>query len=179
MGRERYYVKMKYKVQDSDEVVDGEILEKLSQNEYKIKIKDKEYLVKILNTDSNTMEFVLNNEFHSVRYVDNQTSEMNFIVDGSAISVNMNSHFDDIVYKNSGGSDSTGGQSTLRSQIPGKVVSIDVEDGTEVKKGDTVCTLESMKMQVTVKAQKDGKVKNIKIKEGNSVNKNDVIADIE
>ena len=81
---------MKYKVQDSDEVVDGEILEKLSQNEYKIKIKDKEYLVKILNTDSNTMEFVLNNEFHSVRYVDNQTSEMNFIVDGSAISVNMN-----------------------------------------------------------------------------------------
>tara|TARA_B100000029_G_scaffold337155_1_gene329303 strand:+ start:348 stop:860 length:513 start_codon:yes stop_codon:yes gene_type:complete len=170
---------MKYKVQDSDEVVDGEILEKLSQNEYKIKIKDKEYLVKILNTDSNTMEFVLNNEFHSVRYVDNQTSEMNFIVDGSAISVNMNSHFDDIVYKNSGGSDSTGGQSTLRSQIPGKVVSIDVEDGTEVKKGDTVCTLESMKMQVTVKAQKDGKVKNIKIKEGNSVNKNDVIADIE
>ena len=133
---------MKYKVQDSDEVVDGEILEKLSQNEYKIKIKDKEYLVKILNTDSNTMEFVLNNEFHSVRYVDNQTSEMNFIVDGSAISVNMNSHFDDIVYKNSGGSDSTGGQSTLRSQIPGKVVSIDVEDGTEVKKGDTVCTLE-------------------------------------
>ena len=58
MGRERYYVKMKYKVQDSDEVVDGEILEKLSQNEYKIKIKDKEYLVKILNTDSNTMEFV-------------------------------------------------------------------------------------------------------------------------
>ena len=170
---------MKFKVQDSDEVVDGEILEKLSQNEYKIKIKDKEYLVKILNTDSNTMEFVLNNEFHSVRYVDNQTSEMNFIVDGSAISVNMNSHFDDIVYKNSGGSDSTGGQSTLRSQIPGKVVSIDVEDGTEVKKGDTVCTLESMKMQVAVKAQKDGKVKNIKIKEGNSVNKNDVIADIE
>ena len=69
--------------------------------------------------------------------------------------------------------------STLRSQIPGKVVSIDVEDGAEVKKGDTVCTLESMKMQVAVKAQKDGIVKGIKIKEGNSVNKNDVIADIE
>ena len=47
------------------------------------------------------------------------------------------------------------------------------------RKGDTVCTLESMKMQVAVKAQKDGTVKGIKIKEGNSVNKNDVIADIE
>ena len=170
---------MKYKVQDSDEVIDGEILEKLSQDEYKIKIKENEYVVKILHTDPNVMEFVLNNEFHSVRYVDNQTSEMNFVLDGSSISVNMNSHLDDVVFKNSGGAESGGGQSTLRSQIPGKVVSIDVEDGAEVKKGDTVCTLESMKMQVAVKAQKDGKVKNIKIKEGNSVNKNDVIADIE
>ena len=170
---------MKYKVQDSDEIIDGEILEKLSQDEYKIKIKDSEYVVKILHTDPNVMEFVLNNEFHSVRYVDNQTSEMNFVIDGSSISVNMNSHLDDVVFKNSGGAESGGGQSTLRSQIPGKVVSIDVEDGAEVKKGDTVCTLESMKMQVAVKAQKDGKVKNIKIKEGNSVNKNDVIADIE
>ena len=170
---------MKYKVQDSDEIVDGEILEKLSQDEYKIKIKENEYVVKILHTDPNVMEFVLNNEFHSVRYVDNQTSEMNFVLDGSSISVNMNSHLDDVVYKNSGGAESGGGQSTLRSQIPGKVVSIDVEDGAEVKKGDTVCTLESMKMQVAVKAQKDGVVKGIKIKEGNSVNKNDVIADIE
>ena len=162
---------MKYKVQDSDEIIDGEILEKLSQDEYKIKIKDSEYVVKILHTDPNVMEFVLNNEFHSVRYVDSQTSEMNFVLDGSSISVNMNSHLDDVVFKNSGGAESGGGQSTLRSQIPGKVVSIDVEDGAEVKKGDTVCTLESMKMQVAVKAQKDGQVKNIKIKEGNSVNK--------
>ena len=149
---------MKYKVQDSDEIIDGEILEKLSQDEYKIKIKDNEYVIKILHTDPNVMEFVLNNEFHSVRYVDSQTSEMNFVIDGSSISVNMNSHLDDVVFKNSGGAESGGGQSTLRSQIPGKVVSIDVEDGAEVKKGDTVCTLESMKMQVAVKAQKDGVV---------------------
>ena len=154
---------MKYKVQDSDEIVDGEILEKLSQDEYKIKIKDSEYVVKILHTDPNVMEFVLNNEFHSVRYVDNQTSEMNFVIDGSSISVNMNSHLDDVVFKNSGGAESGGGQSTLRSQIPGKVVSIDVEDGAEVKKGDTVCTLESMKMQVAVKAQKDGVVKGLSL----------------
>ena len=57
---------MKYKVQDTDEIVDGEILEKLSKDEYKIKIKDNEYIVKILNMDSNVMEFVLNNEFHCV-----------------------------------------------------------------------------------------------------------------
>ena len=52
-------------------------------------------------------------------------------------------------------------------------------DGDSVQKGDVVCTLESMKMQVTIKAHKDGIVKNIKAKESASVAKGDVIADIE
>jgi biotin carboxyl carrier protein len=67
----------------------------------------------------------------------------------------------------------------LKSQIPGKVVSIAVADGDSVKKGDVVCTLESMKMQVAVKAHKDGSIKSLKIKEGGTVAKGDPIADIE
>ena len=170
---------MKYKVQDSDEIVNGEILEKISQDEYRVKIKDSEHILKILNINSGVMEFVLDNQFHTVRYLDNQTSEMKFIVDGSELTVNMNSHLDKIVYQNSGGAETGNAQLNLRSQIPGKVVSINAEEGTEVKKGDVVCVLESMKMQVSVKSHKDGLVKAIKIKEGNSVNKNDIIAEIE
>jgi biotin carboxyl carrier protein len=170
---------MKYKVQDSDEIVDAEILEKISQDEYRIKIKESEHILKILNINSGVMEFTLDNEFHIVRYIDNQTSEMSFVIDGSSLSVNMNSHLDEIVYKNSGGAETGNAQLNLRSQIPGKVVSINAEEGSEVKKGDVVCVLESMKMQVSVKSHKDGLVKTIKIKEGNSVNKNDIIAEIE
>ena len=48
------------------------------------------------------------------------------------------SHLDDVVYKNSGEANLVVVNLSLRSQIPGKVVSIDVEDGAEVKKGDTV-----------------------------------------
>jgi len=170
---------MKYKVQDSDEIIDGEILEKISQDEYRIKIKQAEHILKILNINSGVMEFTLDNEFHTVRYIYNQTSEMSFVIDGSSLSVNMNSHLDEIVYKNSGGAETGNAQLNLRSQIPGKVVSINAAEGSEVKKGDVVCVLESMKMQVSVKSHKDGLVKTIKIKEGNSVNKNDIIAEIE
>lgn len=170
---------MKYKVQDSDEIIDGEILEKISQDEYRIKIKQAEHILKILNINSGVMEFTLDNEFHTVRYIDSQTSEMNFVIDGSSLSVNMNSHLDSIVYQNSGGAETGSAQLNLRSQIPGKVVSINAEEGSEVKKGDVVCVLESMKMQVSVKSHKDGLIKTIKIKEGNSVNKNDIIAEIE
>jgi biotin carboxyl carrier protein len=67
----------------------------------------------------------------------------------------------------------------LKSQIPGRVVSINVSQGDNVKKGDIVCVLESMKMQVSIKSHKDGVVKSLKLKQGASVAKNDVLAEIE
>ena len=64
-------------------------------------------------------------------------------------------------------------------RVPGTIQNMMVSVGDSVKKGDVVCTLESMKMQVSVKAHKDGVVKSIKIKETASVAKGDAIADIE
>ena len=170
---------MDYKLEDSENIFNGEVVEKISDNEYRIKIQDNEYIIQILSITPNGMEFVMNNEFHTVKYIENQTSEMKTIVDGIPIIIKMNSHLDDIVYKNSGGSDTGNVQLNLRSQIPGKIISINVEEGNEIKKGDIFCVLESMKMQVSVKSHKDGIVKSIKIKEGNSVNKNDILAEIE
>ena len=170
---------MDYKLENSENIFNGEVLEKISDNEYRIKIQDTEYTIQILSITPNGMEFVINNEFHTVKYIENQTSEMKTVVDGVPITINMYSHLDDIVYKNSGGADTGGAQLNLRSQIPGKVISIDAQEGSEIKKGDVFCVLESMKMQVSVKSHKDGIVKSVKIKEGNSVNKNDILAEIE
>jgi biotin carboxyl carrier protein len=58
-------------------------------------------------------------------------------------------------------------------------VSISVSEGDSVQKGDVVCTLESMKMQVAIKAHKDGVVKTIKVKETGTVAKGDVVTEIE
>ena len=129
--------------------------------------------------DARGIEFVLDQKYHKVKYLESSTSKMNLVVDGIPITLNLRANLDEIVYKNSGGGGPEGSELALKSQIPGKVVSIAVQDGTDVKKGDPVCVLESMKMQVTVKAHKDGSVKSIKIKEGGTVAKNDVIAEIE
>ena len=170
---------MDYKLENSKNIFSGEVLEKISDNEYRIKIQDNEYIIQILSITPNGMEFVMNNEFHTVKYIENQTSEMKTVVDGVSITINMNSHLDEIVYKNSGGSDTASVQLNLRSQIPGKIISITAQEGNEIKKGDVFCVLESMKMQVSVKSHKDGIVKSVKIKEGNSVNKNDILSEIE
>jgi biotin carboxyl carrier protein len=170
---------MEFKLEDIEETFNGEIINKISNNEYLIKIQDKKYHIQILNINSSGIEFVLDNHYHSVNYLENQTAEMKIVVDGVPLTINMHTKLDEIVYKNTGGVDVGSTQINLRSQIPGRVVSIEVTVGDRVKKGDTVCVLESMKMQVSVKSHKDGEVKNLKIKEGNSVNKNDILAEIE
>jgi len=170
---------MEFKLEDIEETFDGEIISKISNTNYIIKIQDKEHQLQILNINSNGMEFVLDNKFHNVKYIENQTAEMKIVVDGLALTVNMHTKLDEIVYKSAGGADVGFIQINLRSQIPGRVVSIEVKNGDKVKKGEVVCVLESMKMQVSVKSHKDGEVKNLKIKEGVSVNKNDILAEIE
>jgi biotin carboxyl carrier protein len=58
-------------------------------------------------------------------------------------------------------------------------VSVVAKPEAEVKKGDVIVVLESMKMQVAIKAHKDGTVKELKVKEGSSISRNDVVALIE
>lgn len=170
---------MDYKIQDVEQAFEGKIVENLGNNDYLIKINDNEHQLKILDMDAKGIEFILAQKYHKAKYLETSTNEMNLVIDNVPIVLNRHTHFDDVVYKNSGGGGTGGAQLALKSQIPGKVVSIAVAEGDSIKKGDVVCTLESMKMQVAVKAHKDGAVKSLKIKEDATVAKGDNIADIE
>jgi len=170
---------MDYKIPDIEKSFEGKIMENLGNNEYLIKINDDEHNLKILNMDSKGIEFILDQKYHRAKYLEQSTNQMNLVIDNVPLALNTNSHFDEIVYKITGGGSAADAQLSLKSQIPGKVVSIAVVEGDSVKKGDVICTLESMKMQVGVKAHKDGAVKSIKIKEGGTVAKGDVVAEIE
>ena len=170
---------MNYKIQDIERSFEGRIVENLGDNQYTIKIDDDEHSLKIITMDSKGIEFILDQKYHRAKYLDESTNEMSIIIDNVPIIINRHTHFDKIVYKNSGGTSSGSAQLALKSQIPGKVVSISVSEGDAVKQGDVVCTLESMKMQVSVKSHKDGVVKTVKVKEGGTVAKGDVIAEIE
>ena len=47
---------------------------------------------------------------------------------------------------------------TVEVPIPGKIISVDVKAGDEVKEGDVLCTLESMKMENPILAPVDGTI---------------------
>ena len=170
---------MKFKLENTGETLDGEIIKPLGNNEFVLKIKGKERNLKILNISHEKIEFMLDNEYHVAKYLENSTARITIVVDGVKITFNKRSDLDKIVYKNSGMESASDSQLSLKSQIPGRVVSINVALGDKVKKSDVICVLESMKMQVSIKAHKDGVIKTVKIKQGASVAKNDVLVEIE
>ena len=170
---------MNYKIQDIEKSFEGKIIENLGNNDYVIKINDNEHKLKIITMNSKGIEFILDQKYHKAKYLEQSTNEMSIVIDNVPITINRNTHFDEVVYKITGGASGANAQLSLKSQIPGKVVSISVSEGDSVKKGDVVCTLESMKMQVAIKSHKDGVVKTIKVKETATVAKGDVVAEIE
>jgi len=170
---------MDYKIEDLEDAFEGEIVESLGEREFTIKINDQEHNLKILSMNAKEIEFVLDQEYHRAKYLEASTNKMKLVIDNAPMTLKMHTDLDEIVYKNSGGPATADSEVALQSQIPGKVISLAVEEGDSIEQGETVCVLESMKMQVSVKSQKPGIVKSIKVKEGASVAKGDVIAEIE
>ena len=67
----------------------------------------------------------------------------------------------------------------IEAHITGNVWKIEVSVGDQVKDGDTVVILESMKMEIPVEAEDDGTVKEILCEEGDSVSEGDVLVVLE
>ncbi|MDE1863258.1 MAG: acetyl-CoA carboxylase biotin carboxyl carrier protein subunit [Thaumarchaeota archaeon] len=170
---------MKFKLENTEENLEGAVVRSLGNNEFVLKIGSQERNLRIMDMTHEKVEFMLDNSFHAAKYIESATSKITVVVDGVKLTFNKRPDLEKIVYKNSGMESAADSQLSLKSQIPGRVVSINVSQGDEVKKGDVVCVLESMKMQVSIKSHKDGKVRALKIKQGASVAKNDVLAEIE
>lgn len=63
----------------------------------------------------------------------------------------------------------------ITAGTPGVITSIAVSVGQSVKKGDTVCILEVMKMETKIAAPKDGQISEIMIQKGATVKAGDTL----
>lgn len=70
------------------------------------------------------------------------------------------------------------GKVKVTSPMPGTILSIGVTVGQSVKKGDTVCVLEAMKMENAIPAPEDGVVASVNVAKGASVNAGDVLVSL-
>jgi biotin carboxyl carrier protein len=170
---------MEFKIAHLEQPVNAELLSTLGDSEAMVKINQIDYRLKVLRFSTNILEFILDNSYRTAKILEYGSSHVKILMNGEQIILKKHSKLTEILEKSMALGGSASGENKLLSQIPGRVVSILVKVGDQIKKGDSVIVLESMKMQVAVKSHKDGKIKEIKVKQGNAVSRNDVIAIIE
>jgi biotin carboxyl carrier protein len=66
----------------------------------------------------------------------------------------------------------------LKAPMPGMVISIPVDEGQTIHKGDVLAVLESMKMQNELRSPRDGKVIRVRIKPGERVEQKETILSV-
>jgi biotin carboxyl carrier protein len=63
--------------------------------------------------------------------------------------------------------------------MPGQVRSVSVSAGDVVKKGQSLLTMEAMKMEIRIQALKDGKVKAVYVAQGQTVEREQILIEME
>ena len=67
---------------------------------------------------------------------------------------------------------------TIKSPMPGKILDVQVDNGQEINKGDTLLILEAMKMQNIITATHRGQISRLCVKTGQTVGKDEILAEI-
>lgn len=66
----------------------------------------------------------------------------------------------------------------IGAPMNGDVIEMKVQVGDEVKKGQVVCVVSAMKMEMAVQAMQDGKVTAIQVQKGDKVEGDDLLVEV-
>lgn len=105
--------------------------------------------------------------------------QFTFKINGSKFTVKIADHYERLAQQL--GLSSGGGQkmNIVKAPMPGLVLTVMVESGQLVQKGDALVILEAMKMENVIKARGEGRVKNVKVQKGAAVEKGQLLLEME
>lgn len=143
----------------TDDLTKSDII-KLSHHHYNTISDSLSYTAEILSVDvkSKTVELTLNGKFISCAISD----ELDLMIKTMKL-----------------GSSKKGKSKNLISNMPGLVLSIQVQEGQQVAAGDALMILEAMKMENVLKASADGTIKAIRCTDKDAVDKGQLLIEIE
>ena len=138
---------------------------------YRATVEDKTVDVEIIRAHDGQLELLIDGE-RVTAYVSADGAKRWVTVNGETI----------VLTKASGAKRKSSGHdqaSELAAPMPGLVRSVNVVEGEAVKKGQTLLTVEAMKMEIRIQAPKDGLVKKLLVKQGQTVEREQVLIEIE
>jgi len=138
-------------------------------------VDDRDYELTVVQPEAGVYLFFLGASVYEVRVCGLQEESLHVEVGSRAFSA----RFIDRKHRRIGGDSAQAGQQLLTAPMPGKVISVLVSRGDQVRAGQGVLIVEAMKMQNEVKSPKAGLVTEIKVSEGDTVTANQILAIVE
>jgi biotin carboxyl carrier protein len=123
--------------------------------------------------------FEINNEVIEVLNVNFDTKELNFRHNHSTHTVQFKNNLDFVLDKMGIKRTFEAVNTDVKAPMPGKVLSVMINVGDTVGKGDGIMILEAMKMENVLKAEADCVIKSILIEAGETVEKGQVMIELE
>lgn len=120
-----------------------------------------------------------NNENYTIEFISAEGKTVTLKVNDSIHTIKLADEIDQMVEKMGMDKPAEVIMTDVKAPMPGLILDIMVEAGTEVKTGDPLLILEAMKMENVLKAVGDGVVKNVVLQKGATVEKNQVILEME
>jgi len=78
-----------------------------------------------------------------------------------------------------GGGVTETGEFHLRAPMPGLIVTVPIQEGQPVKRGQVLLILESMKMQNELKAPRDGTIGRVRVRAGETVEQKQILLSVQ
>lgn len=100
-------------------------------------------------------------------------------INGNHYAVDIANELDILIEKMGMDLASTQQVNEIKAPMPGLILSVDAEEGQEIKEGDYILVLEAMKMENAITAPRDAVIKNISAAKGETVEKNQVLIELE
>ena len=134
----------------------------------KFKINGKDYSVDINGIDGKTADVCVNGVAYSVELENEENQSRIPDIGGKEAAAPQPAHSAPAAQVAATPAPSGSGV-TVKSPLPGVIISIDVKEGQAVRKGQKVAVLEAMKMENEIQADADGTVTAILVQKGDSV----------
>ncbi len=154
-------------------------VEAANENNFNLNGSDK--IVDFIELKEGTFNLIHDQKSYNATLVkaDRETKEFIIRVNNNDYTLSVEDRFD-LLLKQLGMNDTAGGGfKELKAPMPGLVLKLEVEVGTEVKKDDPLLVLEAMKMENVLKSPADLTVKSIAVEIGQAVEKNQLLIEFE
>ena len=132
--------------------------------EYKYKIDGKEYAVKIDKIEGDQAQLEVNGTPYSVEIIQEKKETPKVAKSAPAAAPAATA-----APSPAAAPASTGEGKAVKAPLPGVIISVDVQVGQQVKRGQQVAVLEAMKMENGINAECDGTISETKVKAGDSI----------